>query len=150
MYRLLEFYMLCDCVTRGCGDHFPLTIAAILEWRRRSAWGRAVAARRWPGEEESQVGLVLPEDVRPSEAETMILPLLEIVGKYICVWKLELDIYCFLELPVIGIGLCDCVCDRKRSGISSLPFFPWLIKFLRPSDTTRWCIEKRQPSRSAS
>ena len=25
-------------------------------------------------EEESQVGLVLPEDVRPSEAETMILP----------------------------------------------------------------------------
>ena len=26
------------------------------------------------GEEESQVGLVLPEDVRPSEAETMILP----------------------------------------------------------------------------
>ena len=25
-------------------------------------------------EEEAQVGLVLPEDVRPSEAETMILP----------------------------------------------------------------------------
>ena len=25
-------------------------------------------------EEESQVGLVLPEDVRPSEVETMILP----------------------------------------------------------------------------
>ena len=25
-------------------------------------------------EEESQVGLVVPEDVRPSEAETMILP----------------------------------------------------------------------------
>jgi hypothetical protein len=26
------------------------------------------------GEEESQVGLVVPEDVRPLEAETMILP----------------------------------------------------------------------------
>ena len=26
------------------------------------------------GEEESQVGLVVPEDVRPTEAETMILP----------------------------------------------------------------------------
>jgi hypothetical protein len=38
--------MLCDCVTRGCGDHSPLTTAATLEWRRRSAWGRAVAARR--------------------------------------------------------------------------------------------------------
>ena len=29
-------------------------------------------------EEEAQVGLVLPEDVRPSEAETMILGLLPI------------------------------------------------------------------------
>jgi hypothetical protein len=26
------------------------------------------------GEEESQFGLVVPEDVRPTEAETMILP----------------------------------------------------------------------------
>jgi len=38
------------CVTRGCGDHSPLTTAAILEWRRRSAWGvlqgGAAAARR--------------------------------------------------------------------------------------------------------
>jgi len=24
--------MLCDCVTRGCGDHSPLTTAAILEF----------------------------------------------------------------------------------------------------------------------
>ena len=38
--------MLCDCVTRGCGDHSPLTTAAILEWRRRSAWGGAAAACR--------------------------------------------------------------------------------------------------------
>jgi len=29
--------MLCDCVTRGCGEHSPLTTAAILEWRRRIA-----------------------------------------------------------------------------------------------------------------
>jgi hypothetical protein len=43
---LLELHMLCDCVTRGCGDHSPLTTAAILEWRRRSAWGGAAAARR--------------------------------------------------------------------------------------------------------
>jgi len=28
-----------SCVTRGCGDHSPLMTAAILEWRRRSAWG---------------------------------------------------------------------------------------------------------------
>ena len=33
IYYLLELNMLCDCVTRGCGDHSPLTIAAILEWR---------------------------------------------------------------------------------------------------------------------
>jgi len=26
----LELNMLCDCVTRGCGDHSPLTTAAIL------------------------------------------------------------------------------------------------------------------------
>jgi hypothetical protein len=31
-YGLLELNMLCDCVTRGCGDHSPLTTAAILEW----------------------------------------------------------------------------------------------------------------------
>jgi len=30
--------MLCDCVTRGCGDHSPLTTAAILEWRRKSVY----------------------------------------------------------------------------------------------------------------
>ena len=42
IYRLLELNMLYDCVTRGCGDHPPLTTAAILEWRRRSSWGRAV------------------------------------------------------------------------------------------------------------
>ena len=46
IYCLLELNMLCDCVTRGCGDHSPLTTAAILEWRRRSAWGGAAAARR--------------------------------------------------------------------------------------------------------
>jgi hypothetical protein len=45
IYCLLELNMLCDCVTRGCGDHSPLTTAAILEWRRRSAWGGAAAAR---------------------------------------------------------------------------------------------------------
>jgi hypothetical protein len=27
----LELNMLCDCVTRGCGDHSPLTTAAIEE-----------------------------------------------------------------------------------------------------------------------
>jgi len=37
IYCLLELNMLCDCVTRDCGDHSPLTTAAILEWRRRSA-----------------------------------------------------------------------------------------------------------------
>jgi len=73
IYCLLDLNMLCDCVTRGCGDHSPLTTAAILEWRRRSSWGGAAAARR--GQRgESQFGLVVPEDVRPSEAETMILP----------------------------------------------------------------------------
>jgi len=41
IYCLLELNMLCDCVTRGCGNHSPLTTAAILEWRRRSAWGGA-------------------------------------------------------------------------------------------------------------
>ena len=46
VYCLLELNMLCDCVTRGCGDHSPLTSAAILEWRRRRAWGGAAAARR--------------------------------------------------------------------------------------------------------
>jgi hypothetical protein len=29
IYCLLELNMLCDCVTRGCGDHSPLTTAAI-------------------------------------------------------------------------------------------------------------------------
>ena len=33
--------MLCDYVTRGYGDHPPLTIAASVERRRRSAWGGA-------------------------------------------------------------------------------------------------------------
>jgi hypothetical protein len=30
IYCLLEFNMLCDCVTRGCGDHSPLTTDTIL------------------------------------------------------------------------------------------------------------------------
>ena len=44
-----------------------------MAWRREDDHSniRLVLACR---EEESQVGLVLPEDVRPSEAETMILP----------------------------------------------------------------------------
>ena len=46
IHCLLELNMPCDCVTRGCGDHSPLTTAAILEWRRRSTWGGAAAARR--------------------------------------------------------------------------------------------------------
>ena len=44
--------MLCDCVTRGCGDHSPLTTAAILEWRRRSAcvnWNSWQWVQRAPG-----------------------------------------------------------------------------------------------------
>ena len=32
IYCLLELNMLCDCVTRGCGDHSPLTTAAILQF----------------------------------------------------------------------------------------------------------------------
>jgi len=56
-----------------------LTTAAILvlEWRRRSTWGGAAAARR--GQRggvpvHNRVGLVAPEDVRPSDAEMLILP----------------------------------------------------------------------------
>jgi hypothetical protein len=65
--------MLCDCVTRGCGEHFPLTTAAI--WNGEGEVLGVVPLLRAEGsEEESQVGLVVPEDVRPSEAETMILP----------------------------------------------------------------------------
>jgi hypothetical protein len=32
---LLELNMLCDCVTRGCCDHSPLTTASILGWRKK-------------------------------------------------------------------------------------------------------------------
>jgi len=30
IHCLLELNMLCKCVTRGCGDHSPLTTASIL------------------------------------------------------------------------------------------------------------------------
>jgi len=46
----IGIHTLCDSVTRGYGDHSPLTTAAILEWRRRSAWGCVAAAAR-EGEE---------------------------------------------------------------------------------------------------
>ena len=73
IYCLLELNMLWECVTRGYGDHSPLTTAAIVEWRRRSAGGRAavVCPMQQGG---GQVGLVVPEDVGPAEAETVILP----------------------------------------------------------------------------
>ena len=32
IYRLLELNMLCDCVTRGYGDHSPLT--TVPDWSR--------------------------------------------------------------------------------------------------------------------
>ena len=37
--------MLCDYVTRGYGDYFPLTTAASVEVQRRSAWGGAAVVR---------------------------------------------------------------------------------------------------------
>jgi len=61
-------------VTRGHGDDSPLTTAATFECRRRSDLAGA-AVRAEGGEKEPQVGLVAPEDGRPTEAEAMILTL---------------------------------------------------------------------------
>ena len=66
--------MLCDYVTRGYGDHPPLTIAASVERRRRSAWGGAAVVRPVQRGGGPGPGLVAPEDVGPAEAETVILP----------------------------------------------------------------------------
>jgi len=51
---LLELIMLCDCVTRGCGDHSPLMTAAILEWRRSSPWGGALLRAEGGNDEKAE------------------------------------------------------------------------------------------------
>jgi len=54
-FAWIDRLSLWDSVTRGYGDHSPLTTAAILEWRRRSAWGGALLRAEGCGERERDV-----------------------------------------------------------------------------------------------